>query len=170
MNVGAERCLNRWAAFWNRLAFLTPIQPLLSHSFRCFVRPWMMYFESVLIIRGQKVGISVAALIMAASSPTWFDWSVPGICKDVLRGCTGLIQMPLPHITFSFPLLKQALSVYTVIDWSGRVSPGACLLLTGALDNLVGLVNIRKHSAKSVLHAISVSNIVLSLFSFAALL
>ena len=130
----------------------------------------MTYFESVFIVRGQKVGIMVAVLITAAISPTWFDCSVPGIHIEVLRSLFGFIHMPLPHLAFSFPLSKHAPSVYTVTAWLGRLIPDACLLLTGDWESRLGSAKILKHSVRSVLQAISGSNIVFSLFSSAAIL
>ena len=47
--------------FLKNFAFFIPIQPILSHSFRCFVSPFMTYFESILITSGQNVGILEAA-------------------------------------------------------------------------------------------------------------
>ena len=106
--VGAVRLLSEYAAVLNRFAFLMPIHPLFSQFFRCFVRPSMTYFESVIIIRGQKVGIVVAALITAAISPTWFDCSGPGTRMALLNGLLGLTHIPPPQYAFAFPLLKQA--------------------------------------------------------------
>jgi hypothetical protein len=62
--------LRRYAAFLKRLAFLMPIHPVFCQFLRYVIRPLMAYLESVFIIRGQKVGMVVVALIMAATSPT----------------------------------------------------------------------------------------------------
>lgn len=122
----------------------------------------MTYLESVIIIRGQHVSIVVAALITAAISPTWFDCSGPGTRMALLNGLLGPTHIPLPQYVFAFPLLKQAPSVYAVTVWFARLVPGVYCLLTGVRDMRLGSVKMRKHSARSVLHAISGSKSVLS--------
>ena len=59
------------AAFLKNGAFFTPIQPLSSHSLKYFVRPFMVYMESVMIFRGMNFGmvLAQAAFRTATTSP-----------------------------------------------------------------------------------------------------
>ena len=122
--VVAMRCFSMCAAFLKKGAFFIPIQPLSSHSLRCFVRPFMAYMESVMIFRGMNFGMVLAAFRIATTSPTWFDWWVPGILRAVFAKWSDSNHIPLPQRAFNFLLLKQALSVNTVTSCAHSVTPG----------------------------------------------
>ena len=96
----------------------------------------------------------LAAIITAATSPTWLDWFPPGTLIALFHSWPGLIHIPLPHLAFAFPLLKQAPSVYMVVSWCVRLGPRGCSLSAGMLVVRSGSVKMRKHSDKSFLHVI----------------
>lgn len=77
----------------------------------------MAYFESEMINSGRKAGVVETAWMIAAISPAWLDCWEPGSLVAALCGSSGANHIPLPHLAFSLPLLKQAPSVYTVIVW-----------------------------------------------------
>jgi len=64
-------CFSTCAAFLKKGAFFTPIQPLSlsSHSLKYFVRPFMVYMESVMVFRGMNFGMALAAFRTATTSP-----------------------------------------------------------------------------------------------------
>ena len=109
--VLADRIRSRCAAFLKRFTFFIPIQPSFSQFSRCVVRPLMMYSESVMIFRGWHGSVAFAAAIIAASSPIWFDCVSPRILMAQFFGFLSPNHTPLPHLAFSFPLFRHALSV-----------------------------------------------------------
>ena len=102
----------------------------------------------------------VAAVITAEISPIWLDWALPGTLIALFHSWFGLIQIPLPHFAFSFPLLKQAPSVYIAISWCVRLGPHGCNLSAGMLVALLGFVKMRKHSDRSFLQVVDGSKII----------
>ena len=149
--VGAVWVLRRCAAFWKSRAFFMPIQPQFSQVPRCVVKPFMMYFESVDILSGQKGGVAFIAVITATSSPIWLDWGSPRTLIVWFLLSSKLYQIPLLHCASFFPLLKHALSVQTFSRGCLSWVLGSCWCLAGLFDILVGSVNILKHSARSPL-------------------
>ena len=74
-----------------------------------------------MIFVGTKWGVAWIAVIVAVSSPIWFDWCSPGtrIARFLWSFCPN--HTPAPHLAFLLPLLKQAPSVYTsVLETSPR--------------------------------------------------
>ena len=71
----------------------------------------MVYFESDMICRGWESGIVATAAMMAAISPTWFDWMGPGTLMAQFRGLLGPAHTPPPQEALRLLLFRQAPSV-----------------------------------------------------------
>ena len=164
-DVVAVLCFRVATAALKMAAFFTPIHPMSSQFLRCVVRPLMMYFESVIILSGQKVGMALAAAITVNSLPTWFDCAFPSTHMALFRGSPFPNHIPLPHCVFSFPLLKHTPSVYIVTFWWHRFSPMVYMHIAGISQIRAGSVNTLKHLAMSVLQVMEGSNRI-SLSSF----
>ena len=70
-----------------------------------------MYLESEIILRGMKFEVDFMAVMMAISSPTWFNWFPSGFFIAMFLWSFSLNQVPLPLLAFSLPLLMQAPSI-----------------------------------------------------------
>src|SRR3984957_14579560 len=104
--------LTHWKAVWlflilsqaavvlKSLWFVTPIQPLSSHSSRRSVSPSITYLELLLISRRTCVGVFFATCRTAYSSPVWLLWSGPGTLRALLPGSLCPYQTPLPAWAF----------------------------------------------------------------------
>ena len=90
---------------------MIPIHPSSSYEGRYSVSLLIAYIELEIIIRGANLMTEDAALMMAVISATWFDWDGPGILIVWFLSSLGPNQMPLLHLAFSLPLLRQAPSV-----------------------------------------------------------
>lgn len=58
----------------------------LEKVLKWLVSPSMAYLESDRIVSGRNGGVMEMAWMIAAISPTWFDWWGPGIWKASLHG------------------------------------------------------------------------------------
>src|ERR1700722_3551578 len=146
--------LTHWKAVWlflilsqaavvlKSLWFVTPIQPLSSHSSRRSVSPSITYLESLLISRGTCVGVFFATCRTAYSSPVWLLWSGPGTLRALLPGSLCPYQTPLPAWAFSSPFFMQEPSVYTITVFGFSAWFGLGLLNAGRWLLAPGWVNI----------------------------
>jgi len=123
MDVFADLCLIRWAAFLNSFAFCMLIHPSFSQVSRWVVRPLITYFELLHILTGWYGGITSSAAMTATISPIWLDWASLGICRARFLGSSCLNHTPLPHHAFFLLLSMQAPSVYTMISSHCGVGP-----------------------------------------------
>ena len=57
----------------------------------------MTYLESVIILKGELGGAALAARMMVAISPAWFDWSGPGSLIALFWWWSSPIHILLPH-------------------------------------------------------------------------
>jgi hypothetical protein len=131
------------------------------------VRPLIAYLESVMISSRQKCGADSTVARLATSSPTLFDWCLPGTLMAWFLALLVPNQMPAPHFMFIFPLLMHAPSVNTLsrlclllVPWSTRC--WACWAVI-----ILGSVKIRKQSVRSLLLVNDGSNIMVPCSSWA---
>lgn len=96
-SVVAIQLRRRKATCLKNSAFFTPIQLLSSQVGRCVVRPFIAYFESKMMVRGQNFGKELTAAMMAAISPTWLDCLGPGTRIAAFLSWLGPTHMPLPR-------------------------------------------------------------------------
>ena len=122
---------------------------MFSHFVRCIVSLSIAYFESEIILRGEKVGAFVRATIIATISPTWFDWISPGTLMVQFWGSLGPNHTPLLLLAFFFLLFMHAPSVYTSIVGCLSPVPGVTRRCAGWFDSLVGSVKMRKQLVRS---------------------
>ena len=155
----------------NQSALLMFDQPWSSQFPRCLVSLSIEYLESVTIVRG-AVGLTVCRVAtIAASSPIWLDWALPGTRIALFDGLFFPNHIPLPHVASSFPFRRQQPSVYTVV-WS-ICWPCSLLrfLMRYAGSVMVVwflLVRILKHSSSDPLAVMVGSKIISSPFSIDA--
>jgi len=123
MDVFADLCLIRWAAFLNSFAFCMLIHLSFSQVSRWVVRLLITYFESLHILTSWYRGITSSATMTTTILPIWLDWVSPGICRAWFLGSSCLNHTLLPHHVFFLPLSMQAPSVYTVISSHCGVGP-----------------------------------------------
>lgn len=122
---------------------------------------------SLTISRGWNFSVLDVAAMIAAISPTWFNWFFPGILRAMFILSLGPNHTPLPHHAFTLPLLKHAPSVYTVTFWCLESGPCSSCHFAGRFDSLSLFVNMQKHSPRFSLQVIVGSNRISPLFSFA---
>ncbi len=168
-DVLADLFFSRYAAFLNSAVLSIPIHPWSSHFLRFWVSPFMTYIESDAISRGMKCGVFCRAAITAASSPIWFDWSVPGILSAVFRGSFRPNHTPPPLLAFSFPLSVQDPSVCIMVSLYLVLAPLFCGRCAESFVVLWGFVKTLKHSDRSSFVVIDGSKIIFPFSSLACL-
>ena len=155
--VGAARRLIWYAAASSQVLLLIFVHPLSSQVFRCFVSPSIAYRESDIIVRGVVGSAIWRATVMAAISPVWLVWWVPGTLIARFSGWSSPNHTPLPLFASSLPFFTQEPSVYTIIGsmcWP-RSGLGFWSRRAGSVGVVVESVSTRKHSS-SVPRAVTV--------------
>ena len=112
------------------------------------MRPFITYFESVIIFTGVRGSALWSATSTAASSSAWFDCESPGTRIDLFRGWFVPHHIPPPHCAFSFPLFIHDPSVYIcrMSSTVGRPCRGRCNRCAGSCVKQFSFVKILKHS------------------------
>ena len=106
--------------------WLTSTQSHSSHLHRCFVRPSITYFESLMICRSPSVLCCFTTMRMAISSPVWLDCTLCCTLPLMFLGSLSPYQALYPTWASSLPLFRQAPSVYTISVSLLVTGPSGC--------------------------------------------
>ena len=130
----------------------------------------MAHLESDIMVSGMVGSDCWRAIIMATSSPIWFDCCSPGTLIALFLGLFSPNHMPLPQAASSLPFLRQLLSVYTVIRAVSCPCSrlGFVNLYAGCCGSFGFPARIQKHSSSEFLVVIVGLNSIWSPFSIAA--
>jgi hypothetical protein len=75
--------------------------------------------------RGVVGSVICRATMIAAISPIWLEWLVPGTLIARLGGLFWLCQIPLPQVASNLPFRRQQPSVYMCMGLGLREKLGS---------------------------------------------